>query len=56
MNVIWTKIALITYTEILDFLKVRWTKKELKAFKDTTNETLSLIKTERLSSRSPIKN
>lgn len=46
MEVIWTKIAITTYKEILENLKKRWTKKEMKAFIKATNDVLYLIKNE----------
>ena len=48
MNIIWTNLARITYVEILENLKVRWTKKEMKAFYDLTNHVLSQIYSEKV--------
>lgn len=44
MEIIWTKLAKITYVEILENIKVRWTFKEMKAFNDLTNEIILKIK------------
>ena len=44
MEIVWTKLAKITYIEVLENLKKRWTKKELKNFKDLTNELLEKVK------------
>ena len=44
MEIIWTKLAKITYVEVLDYLKVTWTFKEMKDFYDLTNEVLLKIK------------
>ena len=44
MEIVWTKLAKITYIEVLENLKKRWTKKEMKNFKDLTNELLEKVK------------
>ncbi len=45
MKVIWTKRSLETYLKIIDFLKIQWTKKEIRNFVILTNDTIiSLIK------------
>lgn len=44
MEIIWTKLAKITYVEILENLNLRWTKKEMKSFKDLTNDLLENVK------------
>ncbi len=44
MNIIWSKIAVTTYKEILDSLHVRWTKKEKLHFINTTNSAIDSIK------------
>ncbi len=44
MEIVWSKLAKITYIEVLENLKKRWTKKEMKNFKDLTNELLEKIK------------
>lgn len=48
MEVVWTKLARITYLEILENLKKRWTKKEMKEFKDLTNSLLEKVKKEQI--------
>jgi len=49
MEIIWTKLANITYLEVLDNLNKRWTKKELKAFKYLSNNLLDKIKNRQMS-------
>jgi hypothetical protein len=44
MEVVWTKFAKITYFEILENLKLRWTFKEIKEFHDLTMSVLNKIK------------
>ena len=44
MEIIWTKLAKITFIEVLENLKVRWTKKELENFKNLTNNLLEKVK------------
>lgn len=44
MEIVWTKLAKITYFEVLENLKKRWTKKEMKSFKGLTNGLLEKIK------------
>ncbi len=48
MEIVWTKLAKITYIEVLENLKNRWTKKELKNFKSLTNELLEKVKNEQV--------
>jgi len=48
MEVVWTKLARITYIEVLENLKMRWTKKEMKNFKDLTNKLLEKVKKEQV--------
>lgn len=48
MEVIWTQLAKITYREVLENLKKRWTKKQLKDFRNLTNELLEKIKSEQV--------
>uniref|UniRef100_UPI004049B5B0 hypothetical protein n=1 Tax=Gelidibacter sp. TaxID=2018083 RepID=UPI004049B5B0 len=43
MEVIWTKLAKITYVEVIENLKIRWTFKEIKTFYDLTNNTINSI-------------
>jgi len=49
MEVIWTKLAIITYREVLENLKEQWTKKEMISFKNLTNDLLVKIKNEQIS-------
>ena len=44
MEIIWTKLAKVTYKEILENLKKRWTIKELKNFNSLTSALLNKIK------------
>jgi len=39
----WTDDAIASYYEILDYLKIHWTEKELTAFIDETEEVLHYI-------------
>ena len=48
MEIVWTKLAKITYVEVLESLKKRWTKKELKNFKDLTNALLEKVMKEQV--------
>ena len=48
MEIVWTKLAKITYIEVLENLKKRWTEKEMKNFKDLTNELLEKVKNEQV--------
>jgi hypothetical protein len=48
MEIVWTKLAKVTYVEILENLNRRWTKKEMKNFKDLTNDLLEKVKKMRL--------
>ncbi len=48
MEIVWTKLAKITYFEILENLRKRWTKNEMKHFKDLTNELLIRITEEQV--------
>ena len=48
MEVIWTRLANITYKEVFENLEWRWTKKEMKNFRDLTNEMLDKIKNEQV--------
>jgi len=45
MEVIWTKLAKITYFEIIENLSTYWSKKEIINFKDLTNSFISNIET-----------
>lgn len=44
MEIIWTKLARITYDEVLENLKVRWTFREMIAFYELTDEVIQKIK------------
>ena len=48
MKIVWTKLAKITYIEVLENLKKRWTKKEMKSFNDLTNTLLEKVKKEQV--------
>lgn len=43
MEIIWSKLAKITYIEILENLIQRWTEREIKNFHSLTNQTLKNI-------------
>jgi hypothetical protein len=44
MEIIWTRLANITYREVFENLEWRWTKKEMRDFRDLTNEVLEKVK------------
>ena len=44
MEIIWTKLSRITYDEVLENLKVRWTFREMIAFYELTDEVIQKIK------------
>lgn len=44
MEIIWTRLANITYREVFENLKCRWTKKEMRNFRDLTNDLLEKVK------------
>jgi len=46
MEIIWTKLALVTYKEVLENLELRWSIKEIKSFVNLTNEMLTSISRE----------
>ena len=48
MEVVWSKMALITYKEIFENLQWRWTVKEMKSFRDLTQTLLEKIKTHQI--------
>ena len=48
MKIVWTKLALATYKEILENLDFRWSKKEIESFVKLTNEILSSINEDRI--------
>ncbi|MGB0879277.1 MAG: hypothetical protein ACPGTO_01780 [Polaribacter sp.] len=48
MEIIWTRLANITYKEVFENLEWRWTKKEMKNFRDLTNELLEKVKNEQV--------
>jgi len=48
MEVVWTRLAKITYLEVMEDLKLKWTKKEMTSFKNLTNDFLDKIKAERI--------
>ena len=43
LSVIWSPTARITYFNILEYLEVNWTRKEVRAFTSRTEEVLDLI-------------
>ena len=43
MEIVWTKLANVTYKEVFENLEVRWTKKEMRDFRDLTNELLEKV-------------
>ena len=43
MGIVWAKLAKITYIEVLENLKKRWTTKEMKNFKNLTNGLLEKV-------------
>lgn len=42
-SIIWSPTARITYFNILEYLEVNWTKKEVRAFASRTEVILDLI-------------
>ncbi len=48
MEIVWTRLANITYKEVFENLEFRWTKKEMINFRDLTNELLEKIKAEKV--------
>lgn len=44
MEIIWTRLANITYKEVFENLEWRWTKKEMRNFRDLTNDLLEKVK------------
>ena len=42
-SVIWSPIAKLTYYKILEYLSDEWTKKELNAFIQRTEEVINLV-------------
>ena len=44
MKIVWTRLARITYLEVLENLKEQWTLKEIKSFYNLTNNLLEKIK------------
>ncbi len=48
MEVVWSKLALITYQEIFENLQFQWTIKEMRSFRDLTQNLLEKIKTQQI--------
>ena|SRR5690606_15619695 len=48
MEIVWTRLANITYKEVFENLEWRWTKKEMRNFRDLTNELLEKVKNEQI--------
>tara|TARA_R100001530_G_scaffold135573_1_gene113122 strand:- start:236 stop:514 length:279 start_codon:yes stop_codon:yes gene_type:complete len=48
MEIVWSKLALITYKEIFENLQFRWTKKEMRKFRDLTQSLLQKIATQQI--------
>jgi hypothetical protein len=44
MEIVWTKLASVTYKEVFENIEWRWTKKEMKNFNDLTNSLLEKVK------------
>lgn len=49
MEIIWTRLANNTFTEIFENLDFRWTKKEMIDFRNLTDSMLNNIKNEKIS-------
>lgn len=45
---VWSKLALITYKEIFENLQFQWTVKEMRNFRDLTQNLLDKIKNEQI--------
>jgi hypothetical protein len=48
MEIVWSKLALITYKEIFENLQFRWTKKEMRKFRDLTQSLMQKIATQQI--------
>lgn len=48
MEIVWTKLAIVTYKEVFENLEWRWTKKEMKNFNDLTNSLLEKVKNKKV--------
>lgn len=49
MEVVWSRLALITYKEIFENLQFRWTLMEMQTFRDLTQDLLNKIKAQQIS-------
>ncbi len=48
MEVVWSRLALITYKEIFENLQFRWTVREMRIFRDLTQNLVDKIKTQQI--------
>ncbi len=48
MEVVWSKLALITYMEIFENLQFQWSVKEMGNFRDLTQNLLDKIKNKQI--------
>tara|TARA_R110002050_G_scaffold21965_7_gene60220 strand:+ start:411 stop:581 length:171 start_codon:yes stop_codon:yes gene_type:complete len=48
MEIVWSKLALITYKEIFENLQFHWTLTEMRNFRDATQNLLEKIKNQQL--------
>ena len=48
MEVVWSKLAVITFKEIFENLRFRWTVKEMRSFRELTQNLLHKIKTQQI--------
>ena len=48
MEIVWSKLALITYKEIFENLQFRWTRKEMRSFRDLAQNMLEKIATQQI--------
>lgn len=48
MEIIWTRLANITFKEVFENLDARWTKKEMRNFRDLTDELLEKVKNDQI--------
>ncbi|WP_445748123.1 hypothetical protein [Polaribacter sp.] len=55
MEIVWTRLANRTFSEVFENLDFRWSKKEMKDFKNLTDSMLEKIKNEKISHSFAIK-
>ena len=48
MEIVWTKLAYVTYKEVFENLGKKWIKKEMIDFNNLTNHLLEKVKNEQI--------